>query len=521
MSKITKIKLKNFKRFRSFQVNFEGNLNIIVGENESGKSSILAAIDLALRGSRSRVESIGIDKLLNMHSVKEFFRDKDYKNLPTAYVELYLSEQSNYELNGRNNSDDHICDGLKMELHPNEELSSEIGKIISDEDNIFPYEYYEVSFSTFSGQSYSGYKKFIRHIVLDNSQVSIDYATREYVSEMYYANVREGEHIRHEFQYRMAKERFDETEFVELNNRIKEYRFALKSDKNSNILADLTLTEDDISIEHKGQGKQSFIKTAFALRKTENFERKIDLVLMEEPENHLSHLNMSKLIQNVQSVDDKQLFIATHNTLIATRLDLRNVIMVHPHSNTPVLLSNLHKSTAKFFIKAPQSSVLEFTLSEKVILVEGPSEYMLMEKMFLVVTNTSLAKSDIHVISVGGISFTRYLEIAQILKIKVAVIRDNDGKYKEISDKFLKKFDSEILKLFCDKDNDRYTFEVCVYRDNEDLCEEIFSGANTKDKLQYMLNNKTEAAYRLLDSDSSDICNVPEYISEAIKWISE
>ena len=353
-----------------------------------------------------------------MHSVKEFFRDKDYKNLPTAYVELYLSEQSNYELNGRNNSDDHICDGLKMELHPNEELSSEIGKIISDEDNIFPYEYYEVSFSTFSGQSYSGYKKFIRHIVLDNSQVSIDYATREYVSEMYYANVREGEHIRHEFQYRMAKERFDETEFVELNNRIKEYRFALKSDKNSNILADLTLTEDDISIEHKGQGKQSFIKTAFALRKTENFERKIDLVLMEEPENHLSHLNMSKLIQNVQSVDDKQLFIATHNTLIATRLDLRNVIMVHPHSNTPVLLSNLNKSTAKFFIKAPQSSVLEFTLSEKVILVEGPSEYMLMEKMFLLVTNTSLAKSDIHVISVGGISFPRYLEIAQILKSK-------------------------------------------------------------------------------------------------------
>ena len=61
MSKIKKLKLKNFKRFSKFEVEFRDNLNILAGENESGKSTILSAIDLVLRGSRNRIESIGME----------------------------------------------------------------------------------------------------------------------------------------------------------------------------------------------------------------------------------------------------------------------------------------------------------------------------------------------------------------------------------------------------------------------------------------------------------------------------
>ena len=60
--------------------------------------------------------------------------------------------------------------------------------------------------------------------------------------------------------------------------------------------SDLVITEDDIPIEQKGKGRQCIIKTEFALKKNDK-EGKLDLLLLEEPENHLSHVNMKKLVQ--------------------------------------------------------------------------------------------------------------------------------------------------------------------------------------------------------------------------------
>ena len=45
---ITKLFIKNFKVFSSFTLNLNEDLNIIVGDNEAGKSTILEAVNLAL-----------------------------------------------------------------------------------------------------------------------------------------------------------------------------------------------------------------------------------------------------------------------------------------------------------------------------------------------------------------------------------------------------------------------------------------------------------------------------------------
>ena len=48
---ISKIIIRNFKCFKSdFVLEFNKGLNVIVGDNESGKSTILEAINLALSG---------------------------------------------------------------------------------------------------------------------------------------------------------------------------------------------------------------------------------------------------------------------------------------------------------------------------------------------------------------------------------------------------------------------------------------------------------------------------------------
>jgi predicted ATP-dependent endonuclease of OLD family len=51
--------LHNFKRFDALELDFDGQRNVLIGDNESGKSSILLALDLALSASRSRVETVG------------------------------------------------------------------------------------------------------------------------------------------------------------------------------------------------------------------------------------------------------------------------------------------------------------------------------------------------------------------------------------------------------------------------------------------------------------------------------
>ncbi|MDE6450031.1 MAG: ATP-binding protein [Muribaculaceae bacterium] len=44
------MKLHNFERFKFFDKEFNSGLNILVGDNEVGKSTILEAIHLALSG---------------------------------------------------------------------------------------------------------------------------------------------------------------------------------------------------------------------------------------------------------------------------------------------------------------------------------------------------------------------------------------------------------------------------------------------------------------------------------------
>ena len=115
---------------------------------------------------------------------------------------------------------------------------------------------------------------------------------------------------------------------AEINGKLAEYKFSVRTNAKSNLEADLILTEDDIPIENKGKGRQCFIKTEFALRKNEA-EHSLDVLLLEEPENHLSHTNMKKLIQRISESDKKQLFIATHSNLICTRLGLRKAIILN------------------------------------------------------------------------------------------------------------------------------------------------------------------------------------------------
>jgi predicted ATP-dependent endonuclease of OLD family len=123
---IEKLKLLNFKRFQELILTFDKDSNTIIGDNESGKSTVLLALDLVLSGSRTKIDNIGFEFLFNKNCIEGFFKtNKHPKKLPELYVELYFNEQNNEDLNGNNNSEKRNCDGLRLKICPDDNYMNE------------------------------------------------------------------------------------------------------------------------------------------------------------------------------------------------------------------------------------------------------------------------------------------------------------------------------------------------------------------------------------------------------------
>ena len=211
MQYIEKLKLFNFKRFREFEVEFTSGTNTIIGDNEAGKSSIIQAIELVASGSRNKVETIGIESLLNKNSVAEFLLgDKSFDKLPEIHIEVYLSSSGNPDLVGKHNSENPSLSGLHMIGCPNEELTAEINQVLSEGKENFPFEYYVVKFITFSGEAYSGYRRFLNCLTIDSSQINSEYANKEYTKTVYDSTVGHATRVRLKNEYRQHKIQFKE-----------------------------------------------------------------------------------------------------------------------------------------------------------------------------------------------------------------------------------------------------------------------------------------------------------------------
>ncbi|WP_321886450.1 ATP-dependent nuclease [Paraburkholderia bannensis] len=522
MKTIKKLMLKNFRRFKALEIEFDPELNILVGGNEAGKSSVLQALDLVMSASRSKVEGIGLESLFNAECIEEFMKGaRNIEDLPMMIVEAHLDGFADPDLNGKNHiRRDVELDGVRLICGPVDDYTRDIADALKDRNSSFPFEYYGIQFKTFGGHTIHPYRKPLKHLLIDSSQINNEYATREYTRSMYLANASVLERNRHGLEYRNAKVRFRDAVLADVNDKLPDYKFGVRSSPRASIETDIMITESDIPIDSKGKGRQCFIKIEFALR---DREHTLDVVLLEEPENHLSHVHTRKLVDRISHATRKQIFVATHSSMICTRLNLRKaIILSETDPARPMSLKGLPPDTATFFMKAPDNNVLELALCSRAILVEGDAEFILMEALYSKhAGGGSLDKDGVHVISVDGTSFKRYFDLARVLQIKVAAIRDNDGAYqKTCVDNYLD-YNEPTVKIFADPDDNRSTFEICMYEDNKPTCEAQFAaGRRTLTVQEYMLNNKTDAAFQLLEKHA-DVLVAPAYIQEAVAWIRQ
>jgi len=103
------------------------------------------------------------------------------------------------------------------------------------------------------------------------------------------------------------------------------------------------------------------------------------IVLLEEPESHLSFSKLNQLIKAIEEkYEDKQIIISTHSSFVANKLGLENLLLLENHQ----VIRVTELASADFFKKISGYDTLRLIMCKKAILVEGDSDELVVQKAY-------------------------------------------------------------------------------------------------------------------------------------------
>jgi predicted ATP-dependent endonuclease of OLD family len=541
--KIEKIKIKNFKCYAGvFETSFNEGVNIIVGGNESGKSTILEAIHLALTGMLNGryIRNDLSSYLFNFQVERAYVASLGTptpQSPPDIVIELFFSGNSMElaDLEGDGNSDRTKASGVAYKIEFDEENYGEAYAelIKAGELQSIPVEYYKTTMISFRRSGITARNIPIKSALIDSASSRLQNGSDVYISRIIRDNLEERERASISQAHRKLREGFMKDDNLKLiNKRITSS--AKISNKSVSISVDLSSQTawesslmtyiDQIPFHYIGKGEQCIIKTKLALSTKKNSEATV--LLIEEPENHLSHVRLNQLTHDLSADNgDKQIIMSTHSSFVANKLGLENLILLR--QSETVRIGELEAS--HFFKKLAGYDTLRLALAAKAILVEGDSDELIVQRAYMDSHDGKLPIEDqIEVISVGT-SFLRFLELAKALKVPVAVVTDNDGDPSALSEKYTNYEDVDFIKLCYDESVDTgglmigkkpfnyNTLEPKILKENDrdTLCALFKISRDTDDELhKYMRTHKTDCAMAIFSAEGK--IRYPAYITKAV-----
>ena len=171
---------------------------------------------------------------------------------------------------------------------------------------------------------------------------------------------------------------------------------------------------------------------------------------------------------------------------------------------------------------------MRFVLADKTIMVEGPTDDLIVQRAYRDVNGHLPFDDGIDVFVVNSLAFLRFCEIAKLIHKNVVIVTDNDGSIQEnIEEKYSEYYKKPGFTFYFESDENLRTIELSVLQANcvngqpsVSFTKAISSrssmiNADYSRILNFMLQNKAEWAYRVFESD--EIINYPEYIQDVIK----
>lgn len=528
---ISKVVIQGYRKFRRFIFDPDPSMNIIVGDNEAGKSTLLEAIALALSG---RIDGHWANDELNPYwfnteDVADFFAayaKNPNAPTPSINIELHLDSENPdvQRMRGVHNSLVVDCPGIKLAVTLNPDFSEEFAAYMTDPErpDILPTEYFEAAWKDFNDVSLRRRPTALGLSVIDSrtirSRAGVDYHTREILSS--FLEPKESAAI--SVAHRKARHELTASALSSLNEKVREGSatlhdapLGLTMDQSARASweAGVVPQVDNIPFALAGQGQQASIKVALAMKRR---AKTASTVLIEEPETHLAYSRLHKLIDRVESLAGKsqQLFVTTHSSFVLNRLGLNKLIFIH--GDTSTRLTELNDSTVSYFKHLSGYDSLRLVLATQLVLVEGPSDEMIFKRGYFDRFQKYPESDGIDVVSMNGITFKRAMELCARLDRDVIALQDNDGtpvaRILEEVDQYL----SEHRRMFVGESSLGKTLEPQLIKANGlEKLRSILNLRNQDDPETWMPNHKTEGALRMLETSSSVV--MPPYIVQAIE----
>lgn len=209
--------------------------------------------------------------------------------------------------------------------------------------------------------------------------------------------------------------------------------------------------------------------------------------------------------------------------MVVYQVNLNNLIFVKG-SNVSTF-RDLDTDTANFFKVLPGSDTLRMVIASKVILVEGPSDSLVIQRAYKDKTGKLPIQDGIDIIVTNGLTFKRFYEIAKAMNKEIAIVTDNDGNIKKLKGRYSELMSASNVVFSYEKNENLKTLEPSLLSVNstkgipkESFVQLIYKGTSKLSTFEevkdFMINNKTTWASRVFDAEQT--INYPEYIEDVI-----
>lgn len=647
--RLTNIKIKNYRLLVETDLEVDENTTLIVGRNNTAKTSCVVCLDRVLKGLRFSYDDYPMNRRNDLHSLivqfmsKKITYDELCKNMPTISIEFNVDYSDD-------NDDDNLGALSPFIIDVEEDTTTAIIRIedqLVDESSLWkllePFFYNGGKFvfaveeiRDICVKNFS--KMFFRKIYAINPKNLGDrqLKTQNELSTLFPFYVIPAERVlgedgsqnnnslselissffnipEDELDSKIAKEVTQLRQIVDdVNKEIQkksdtllssiieksigfgypnseELRLAVTTElsideqiKNKTKLSYFSdQIEESLPSTYNGLGYNNLIKMEFLLAAyTKDIQQKgvacIPLLVIEEPESHmhpqLQHAFADYIEKFVGRLSDihVQIILTSHSAHIANTLDFSKIRYVQKTKNG-VIYKNLYsfaitnKENLDFVRKYLTLTKCDLFFADKVILVEGASERLLMPDFIIKCENAglfapqkyTLASQYYSLIEIGGAYAHKFIPFIEFLGIPCLIITDIDSLNKQGNIDFVGnscKTSNETIKWWYRKvkslpDGDKKDIKLAdIFKLSKEqktikkchiefqtaengLCgrslEEAVKNSNrllykieapyNEEKLKFT-GSKTDFALNLI-CEFSDY-NIPQYIKDGLVWLN-